>query len=115
MGRLEGILNKIKAKEGEYIINKIRTNMTFCKLIIKVKGDCESEEVAYCNQIAKFLGVSQPYIHRLLQDLVNYNIIKIDGNRRNFSEIILLKNGDKPIIDKYVEICISELKKRGMI
>ena len=112
---LSEMVKKFRAKEGEYIERKIRKNITFCKLIILIKSECEKNEIAYCSQIARELGFSQSYIHNLVNELIQYGIVKINPLSTNLSEIVLVKNDNNPVIDKYIDLCVSVLKNRGVL
>lgn len=98
---MELMLDKITPTQEEFIDRRIN-HIPFAKIIFWLNFKSKKAEFVYATELANFMKFSQARAYNVLRDLCKANLLKRNPINSSVVEFHFVKNGEKPIINKYL-------------
>lgn len=94
-------LEKIEPNIDDFINRRIN-HIQFAKLLYWLWSKSKKDDFVYVNELSKFTKLTKNRAYSILNDLCNINLLEKKWTG-NMAEYWFVKNGESPLINKYIE------------
>jgi len=98
---LEGIVDSLEPTQDDFIGRRIN-HMNFAKVVLWILNQGTSADFIYASELARYMKITQTGAFTTLNNLTRVGFMKKKWASSNLVEFYLVKNGDTPLLAKYL-------------